>query len=72
MYFNVLIFSNILTEGNLQDKLALNITLEQGKTLKDAQGDVFRGLGLCCLLLGVDFADYYGFISMVIMEFCEF
>ncbi|XP_058190863.1 methylmalonate-semialdehyde dehydrogenase [acylating], mitochondrial [Rhododendron vialii] len=26
------------------DKLAANITLEQGKTLKDAQGDVFRGL----------------------------
>ncbi|KAL6565344.1 Methylmalonate-semialdehyde dehydrogenase [acylating], mitochondrial [Orobanche gracilis] len=23
------------------DKLALNITIEQGKTLKDAQGDVF-------------------------------
>ncbi|XP_057527368.1 methylmalonate-semialdehyde dehydrogenase [acylating], mitochondrial [Amaranthus tricolor] len=26
------------------DKLAFNITTEQGKTLKDAQGDVFRGL----------------------------
>ncbi|KAH9696974.1 methylmalonate-semialdehyde dehydrogenase (acylating) [Citrus sinensis] len=26
------------------DKLAMNITTEQGKTLKDAQGDVFRGL----------------------------
>ncbi|KAL6964201.1 Methylmalonate-semialdehyde dehydrogenase [acylating], mitochondrial [Sarracenia purpurea var. burkii] len=26
------------------DKLAVNITTEQGKTLKDAQGDVFRGL----------------------------
>ncbi|KAK9053430.1 hypothetical protein SSX86_030064 [Deinandra increscens subsp. villosa] len=26
------------------DKLAMNITIEQGKTLKDAQGDVFRGL----------------------------
>ncbi|KAL5988430.1 Methylmalonate-semialdehyde dehydrogenase [acylating], mitochondrial [Asimina triloba] len=26
------------------DKLALNITTEQGKTLRDAQGDVFRGL----------------------------
>ncbi|GAB2292050.1 Methylmalonate-semialdehyde dehydrogenase [acylating], mitochondrial [Dionaea muscipula] len=26
------------------DKLALNITTEQGKTLKDAKGDVFRGL----------------------------
>ncbi|KAJ0048255.1 hypothetical protein Pint_16927 [Pistacia integerrima] len=26
------------------DKLAINITTEQGKTLKDAHGDVFRGL----------------------------
>ncbi|XP_058069431.1 methylmalonate-semialdehyde dehydrogenase [acylating], mitochondrial-like [Magnolia sinica] len=26
------------------DKLAMNITIEQGKTLRDAQGDVFRGL----------------------------
>lgn len=26
------------------DKLSMNITTEQGKTLKDAQGDVFRGL----------------------------
>ncbi|KAG2328800.1 hypothetical protein Bca52824_011528 [Brassica carinata] len=26
------------------DKLALNITTEQGKTLKDAHGDIFRGL----------------------------
>ncbi|KAJ8452928.1 hypothetical protein Cgig2_014691 [Carnegiea gigantea] len=30
--------------GFKHDKLALNITTEQGKTLKDAQGDVFRGL----------------------------
>ncbi|KAL6144395.1 hypothetical protein ACLB2K_055088 [Fragaria x ananassa] len=29
---------------SFQDKLALNITTEQGKTLKDAHGDVFRGL----------------------------
>lgn len=28
-----------------QDKLAMNITIEQGKTLKGAQGDVLRGLG---------------------------
>ncbi|CAH2053109.1 unnamed protein product [Thlaspi arvense] len=26
------------------DKLAMNITTEQGKTLKDAHGDIFRGL----------------------------
>lgn len=29
----------------LQDKLALSVTEEQGKTLSDAKGDVFRGLG---------------------------
>lgn len=27
------------------DELAQNVTLEQGKTLADARGDVFRGLG---------------------------
>lgn len=29
----------------LQDKLAMNITIEQGKTLTGAEGDVLRGLG---------------------------
>ena len=29
----------------MQDALAANITQEQGKTLADAKGDVFRGLG---------------------------
>jgi malonate-semialdehyde dehydrogenase (acetylating)/methylmalonate-semialdehyde dehydrogenase len=29
----------------LQDKLAMSITTEHGKTLKDAHGDVLRGLG---------------------------
>ena len=29
----------------MQDELAANVTLEQGKTLPDARGDVFRGLG---------------------------
>ena len=28
----------------LQDELALSVTMEQGKTLPDAKGDVFRGL----------------------------
>lgn len=28
-----------------QDELARSVTLEQGKTLADARGDVFRGLG---------------------------
>ncbi|KAF7003868.1 hypothetical protein CFC21_019146 [Triticum aestivum] len=32
------------------DKLAENITTEQGKTLKDAWGDVFRGLGAAMML----------------------
>ncbi|KAK7412178.1 hypothetical protein VNO78_03628 [Psophocarpus tetragonolobus] len=35
------------------DKLALNVTTEQGKTLKDAQGDVFRGLSCIREPLGV-------------------
>lgn len=30
-----------------QDALAANVTLEQGKTLADGKGDVFRGLGDC-------------------------
>lgn len=34
----------------MQDALAANITQEQGKTLADAKGDVFRGLGTCPLL----------------------
>lgn len=29
----------------VQDSLAANVTQEQGKTLADAKGDVFRGLG---------------------------
>ena len=29
----------------MQDALAANVTQEQGKTLADAKGDVFRGLG---------------------------
>lgn len=31
--------------GASQDELAANVTLEQGKTLADGRGDVFRGLG---------------------------
>lgn len=30
----------------MQDALAYNVTQEQGKTLADAKGDVFRGLGM--------------------------
>lgn len=28
-----------------KDELALSVTMEQGKTIADAHGDVFRGLG---------------------------
>lgn len=42
----ILSFSPIFFSALYQDKLAANITTEQGKTLKDAQGDVFRGLGM--------------------------
>ena len=33
-------------DNDVQDALAANITQEQGKTLADAKGDVFRGLGM--------------------------
>ena len=36
----------------MQDELAENITLEQGKTFADAKGDVFRGLGMPLSLAG--------------------
>ena len=29
----------------MQEALAQNVSLEQGKTVADAHGDVFRGLG---------------------------
>ncbi|ONK60814.1 uncharacterized protein A4U43_C08F22940 [Asparagus officinalis] len=38
-------WKNTPVTSRQRDKLAMNITTEQGKTLKDAQGDVFRGLG---------------------------
>ena len=39
----------IQIEGSLmllQEALAQNVSLEQGKTVADAHGDVFRGLGM--------------------------
>lgn len=44
VFMELLLFSMLFC-FLFQDKLAFNITTEQGKTLKDAQGDVFRGLG---------------------------
>ncbi len=42
-----------------QDELAKSITTEQGKTLEDARGDVFRGLGMCT------FAPAFSFNSVL-------
>ncbi|XP_062176883.1 methylmalonate-semialdehyde dehydrogenase [acylating], mitochondrial [Alnus glutinosa] len=48
------------------DKLALNITTEQGKTLKDAQGDVFRGLEVvehACGMASLQMGEYVSNVS---------
>ncbi|KAH9608118.1 hypothetical protein KSS87_021792 [Heliosperma pusillum] len=47
------------------DKLALNITTEQGKTLKDAQGDVFRGLEVVEHVCGMGSLQMGEFVSNV-------
>ncbi|KAK7319511.1 hypothetical protein RJT34_04232 [Clitoria ternatea] len=48
------------------DKLALNVTIEQGKTLKDAQGDVFRGLEVvehACGMATLQMGEYVSNVS---------
>ncbi|KAI0503788.1 hypothetical protein KFK09_014731 [Dendrobium nobile] len=48
------------------DKLALNITTEQGKTLRDAQGDVFRGLEVvehACGMATLQMGEYVSNVS---------
>ncbi|XP_062082674.1 methylmalonate-semialdehyde dehydrogenase [acylating], mitochondrial [Humulus lupulus] len=48
------------------DKLALNITTEQGKTLKDAHGDVFRGLEVvehACGMATLQMGEYVSNVS---------
>lgn len=48
------------------DKLAMNITIEQGKTLKDAQGDVFRGLEVvehACGMATLQMGEYVSNVS---------
>ncbi|KAK7328081.1 hypothetical protein VNO77_22177 [Canavalia gladiata] len=48
------------------DKLALNVTSEQGKTLKDAQGDVFRGLEVvehACGMATLQMGEYVSNVS---------
>ncbi|KAL5714334.1 hypothetical protein ACHQM5_016313 [Ranunculus cassubicifolius] len=47
------------------DKLALNITKEQGKTLKDAHGDVFRGLEVVEHACGMGSLQMGEFVSNV-------
>ncbi|KAF9603292.1 hypothetical protein IFM89_034641 [Coptis chinensis] len=47
------------------DKLALNITTEQGKTLKDAHGDVFRGLEVVEHACGMGTLQMGEFVSNV-------
>lgn len=39
--------------------MARNITQEQGKTLADAKGDIFRGLGAIFFWSGLDLAWYF-------------
>ncbi|KAF6160655.1 hypothetical protein GIB67_019595 [Kingdonia uniflora] len=48
------------------DKIAYQITLEQGKTLKDAQGDVFRGLEVvehACGMASLQMGEYASNVS---------
>ncbi|XP_068656048.1 methylmalonate-semialdehyde dehydrogenase [acylating], mitochondrial [Aristolochia californica] len=48
------------------DKLAKNITTEQGKTLRDAQGDVFRGLEVvehACGMASLQMGEYVSNVS---------
>ncbi|XP_020220317.2 methylmalonate-semialdehyde dehydrogenase [acylating], mitochondrial isoform X2 [Cajanus cajan] len=49
------------------DKLALNVTTEQGKTLRDAQGDVFRGLEVvehACGMATLQMGEYVSNVSV--------
>ncbi|XP_061370845.1 methylmalonate-semialdehyde dehydrogenase [acylating], mitochondrial-like isoform X1 [Gastrolobium bilobum] len=54
------------------DKLAMNVTTEQGKTLKDAQGDVFRGLEVvehACGMATLQMGEYFSNVSRGIDTF---
>ncbi|KAH0458844.1 hypothetical protein IEQ34_011658 [Dendrobium chrysotoxum] len=55
-----------LIRRDMVDKLALNITTEQGKTLRDAQGDVFRGLEVvehACGMATLQMGEYVSNVS---------
>ena len=43
-------FLHFLMPNFLQDDLAKILTREQGKTIEDAKGDIFRGLEVCNFL----------------------
>ncbi len=50
----------------LQGALAASITLEQGKTLADAEGDVLRGLQVvehCCSVTSLQLGETLGSVS---------
>ncbi|XP_020253653.1 methylmalonate-semialdehyde dehydrogenase [acylating], mitochondrial-like [Asparagus officinalis] len=50
----------------VMDKLTMNITTEQGKTLKDAQGDVFCGLEVvehACGMATLQMGEYVSNVS---------
>ena len=38
---------HFLMPNSVQDDLAQILTREQGKTIEDAKGDIFRGLEVC-------------------------
>lgn len=52
---------------SFQKELAKMITLEQGKTLADAEGDVFRGLRKWTWFLAVLF-DFFFFFPLLSLD----
>ena len=52
------------------DELALSITKEQGKTIPDARGDVFRGLGKKIYILHVLCEDVLNSLYYLICRGC--
>lgn len=47
-----------------KDDLAKIVTLENGKTISDAHGDVFRGLEVCCAFHGTDRFITHSMVSL--------
>ncbi len=62
MYMYVL----ILIIPTFQGEVAASITLEQGKTLADAEGDVLRGLQVvehCCSITNLQLGETLGSVT---------